>query len=181
MTSSGEITTETASKMTEVSGRQNSLKWTDLSETGMALTRSQQFADALAARMREAAEAAELYTEMLMQTHEEFQSLDEAGQQAMGNQFTQLEERSGLGEYERSVDPYLQREDVIDKLGRLPEFIRNVFLGNEEFLDQMLPGSTTAERDEVRGWFNDRSGKYFAIDEYINQRMSLGSNESPIN
>ena len=39
--------------MTEVSNRQTASKWTDLSETGMALTRSQQFADALAARIRE--------------------------------------------------------------------------------------------------------------------------------
>ena len=179
MTSSGDITTETASKMTEVSNRQTSSKWTALSETGMALTRSQQFADALAARMREAAHAAELYTQMLMQTHDEFQTLDEAGQQQMTNLFTQLEERSGLGEYARSVDPYLQREQVIAQLEMLPEFLRNVFLGSDAFLTQLMPDCSTAERDEVRGWFQNSAKKYFAIDEYISQRMTADTNELP--
>ncbi|WP_311478026.1 hypothetical protein [uncultured Gulosibacter sp.] len=178
VTSSGEVTNETASKVNEASARQDESKWTDLSETSTAQVRSQKFMATLADRMREAAEVAERYAQLLTQTHEEFQALDEAAQQQMADQFAQLDERTGLRQYEQSFDPYRQRQQLIEKLRFMPQFIRSSVFSNDEVLASLLPGSTDAERAQVREVLQRENPQYSAIDEYHKQQVQADTSAS---
>lgn len=131
-------------------------------QTRTARTRTTRVSEVLARQMRRASELADRYVAMLQQTNAEFQSLDEAGQDAMAARFEALRDETTLGNYNVSVRPSLNEyrtTEVRQTLQQLANMMGGV-LPIEAILPGHVPGPSTPipNYDPYQGHVNRRNG-----------------------